>query len=214
MSKSLPYLKDTRAAKLARIVKDGAIFLRPEGSTPPTGLDWAPGKDDASVGYYSEEGFELAAEAGDATDQLGHNGDILISDQLPGWWTVGFSGLEGRNAITAAYFDVAESDIGADGSVAVESAANSTRYDMITVGLDQKDRPVLIHYPSVQISEKEPMVFNRETMVTLGVHFRTFKGGADAPYHLKAWGLIIDEEETKPETKSGSTTTTTTTPKG
>ena len=189
----LDYLDDQRAAELARLIKDGAIFIRPEGATPPTGLSWKPGEDAGSVGYYGDEGFELAAAAGDSTDLTGHNGDVLVSDQAPGWWTVKFSGLEGRARITAAYFDVDEKDIGADGAVTVNSAANNKRYDIVTVGLDQKGRAALIHYPSVQISEKDSIVFNRTTLMAMGLTFRTFKGGSAAPYHFRAWGLIIDD---------------------
>lgn len=183
-------------ADLTRLIKDGAIFIRPEGSTPPTGPDWTPGPTDGQVGYYSEDGFTLTPVPGESTELLGHNGDTLISEGAPGWWTVSFAGLEGSPDITCAYFDIDPSELGAGGSVTVTKASNSRRYDIVTVGLDQRDRLIVAHYPSVQVSDKEPMVFNRTTLLAYGVTFRTFRGGPDTPYHFKAWGMVIDDDET------------------
>lgn len=190
------YLDDTRAAELARLIKDGAIFIRPEGSTPPSGLTWVPTTEDKKsvVGYYSEDGQELTPVPGDSEDLLGHNGDVLVSEQAPGWWTIKFSGLEGRQTVTCTYFDVDPEALGADGSITIDKASNSTRYDLVCVGLDQKERLIILHFPSVQISEKDAIVFNRTTLTALGMTFRTFKGGSAAPYQIRAWGLINEEE--------------------
>lgn len=188
------YMDTGNDADLARLIKDGAVFIRDVGATPPTGTTWTPGVGDEQVGYYSDEGFNLNPVPGDETNLTGHNGDPLISESAPGWWTVGFSGLEGNEAVTSTYFDV---DVDPeDGSVTVTSASASKRYDLITVGLDQQERLILVHYPNVQIdnSSREGLTFNRTTLLAMGLTFKTFKGGTGAPYAFKAWGLVADFE--------------------
>lgn len=189
-----PAYLDNNAAALVRLIKDGAIFIRPHGAgNVPTGTDWVPSPSDGQIGYYSDAGYTLTPAPGDSTDISAHNGDVVISEQAPGWWTLGFSGLEGNANITAAYFDIDPNDIGSDGSVVVQGASNSKRYDVVTVGFDQEERLIVAHYPNVQISEKEAQVFNRTTLLAHGLTFRTFKGGPSAPYHFKAWGLVVEE---------------------
>lgn len=190
-----PAYLDLNAAELTRLIKDGAIFIRPEGAAAPTGLEWTPGPTDGQLGYYSEDGYTLTPVPGDSTDLLAHNGDVVISEQAPGWWTVGFSGLEGNETITCAYFDVDPAELGADGSVTVERASNSKRYDLVIVGLDQRERLIVAHFPSVQVSEKAAMTFNRTTLLAYGLTFRTFKGSGATNYHFKAWGFVADGDD-------------------
>lgn len=179
-------------ADLARLIKDGAIFIREAGTADiPTGTNWTPTNAASQIGYYSDDGFTLAPSPGDTTELTGHNGDVLKADSDPGFWTVAFAGLEGNKVTTEAYFDTT---VDADGSITVTSAAASKRYDIVTVGLDDKERLILVHYPSVQISEREGVTFNRTTLLALAATFRTFRGGSAAPYHFKAWGFVAEEE--------------------
>lgn len=183
------YMTSGVDADLARLIKDGALFLRPVGATPPTGTSWTPTVGDEQVGYYSDDGFTLTPTPGDETNLTGHNGDPLISEAAPGYWGVGFSGLEGNETVTSAYFDV---DLDpTDGSVTVSGAAASRRYDLIAVGLDQQERLILVHFPNVQIdnSSREAMTFNRTTLLAYALAFKTFRGGTASPYHFKAWGF-------------------------
>lgn len=188
-----PAYLDKNAADLVRLIKDGAIFLREVGATPPTGTSWTPQVSDSLLGYYSEEGYTLTPVPGDSTDLYGHNGDVLYSEQGPGWLTVKFSALEGNKRVSAAYFDIDEADIGEDGAVTVTKASNDRFYDGVVVGLDQKDRLIVAHYPKIKISEKDAITFNRTTLMAMGMTFRTFKGGSTAPYHMKAWGFALDD---------------------
>lgn len=186
------YLSTGIDADLVRLIKDGALFLREVGTTDvPEGTDWTPGNPDEQLGYYSEDGFVLTPVPGDETTINGHNGDPVISEAAPGNWTVGFSGLEGNERITAAYFDV---DVAPDGSVTVTKAAASRRYDLVIVGLDQNDRLILAHFPNVQLdnSSRGALTFNRTTLLAYALQFKTFKGGASAPYHFKAWGFVAE----------------------
>lgn len=188
-----PAYMESNAAELARLIKNGAIFIRraSDGPTAPTGTNWQPASTDGKVGYYSDDGFTLHPEPGDTTSFTGHNGDDLVSDQAPGYWTVAFQGLEANQQNAEAYFDV---EVGPDGSVTLTSAAANTEWDIVTVGLDQADRLIVVHYPRVKVNEREDITFNRTTLLAYGMTFRTFKGGAAAPYHAKAWGFVPEFE--------------------
>lgn len=180
-------------ADLARLIQDGAIFIREAGTTDvPDDENWTPTDAATQLGYYSDDGFTLAPSPGDTTELTGHNGDVLVAESDPGYWTVAFAGLEGNETTVEAYFDT-EVDA-TDGSITVTSAAASKRYDIVTVGLDQKERPILVHYPNVQVSEREGVVFNRTTLLAMAATFRTFRGSGTAPYHFKAWGLVADDD--------------------
>lgn len=182
------YVDTTNDAALARLIKTGAIFIRESGTTDiPKSATWVPQSVASVIGYYSDDGFTLTPNPGDTTELTGHNGDPLVSEAAPGYWGLAFAGLEGNQTTVKTYFDV---EIGADGSVTVTSAAANKRYDIVTVGVDQLERPIVVHYPNVQISEREGITFNRTTLLALGMTFRTFKGGPAAPYMFKAWGLV------------------------
>lgn len=183
-----PSYMATNDASLVRLIKNGAIFIRKvsDNPTPPTGTAWTPGGSDGKIGYYSEDGYTLSPQPGDETTIAAHNGDDVISEQAPGHWTVAFSGLEANETNAETFFDV---EVAGDGSITVTTAATSQRYDVVTVGLDQNDNLILAHYPNLQINAREDMVFNRTTLLAYGMTFRTFKGGASAPYHFKAWGI-------------------------
>lgn len=188
------YLSTGIDAELVRLIKDGAIFIREAGVEDiPTSESWTPEDPSTQIGYYSEDGFTLNPNPGDETTLNGHNGDPVISEAAPGYWTVGVSGIEGNETITSAYFDV---DVAVDGSVTVTTAAASRRYDLVVVGLDQQERLILAHFPNVQLdnSSREGLTFNRTTLLAYGLQFRTFKGGAGAPYHFKAWGFVADDD--------------------
>lgn len=177
---------------LVRLIKNGAIFIRKraDNPTPPTGTAWTPSGSDGKIGYYSEDGFTLSPQPGDETTIAAHNGDDVISETAPGFWTVAFSGLEANKQNAEAYFDV---QVAPDGSVTITTAAASTRYDIVLVGLDQQDRVILVHMPNVQINAREDITFNRTTLLAYGMTFRTFQGGPAAPYHFKAWGVTPDD---------------------
>lgn len=183
-----PTYMETNDASLVRLIKNGAIFARKvaDNPAPPTGTAWTPGGSAGKLGYYSEDGFTLSPQPGDETTIAAHNGDDVISEQAPGHWTIAFSGLEANETNAEAYFDV---EVAGDGSVTVTTAAANTRYDLVIVGLDQRDQVILVHLPNVQINAREDLVFNRTTLLAYGMTFRTFKGGANAPYHFKAWGV-------------------------
>lgn len=185
-----PAYMEENNAELARLIKDGAIFIRPVGSTPPTDVDWVPSDTDGLIGYYSDEGHTLTPVPGDSSTFTGHNGDDIHEEQTPGHWTTSFSGLEARRENVEAYFDT-EVDP-EDGSITVTKASTEKYFDIITAGLDQHDNLALVHYPRVKVNGREGIQFNRTTLMAYAMTFRTFRGTGDAPYHFKAWGMVPD----------------------
>lgn len=196
-----PEYMNQNAADLVRLIKDGAIFLREPGAdNAPEGPDWTPGPESQLLGYYSEEGYTLTPVPGEDTDFNGHNGDSVISETAPGWWTYGFSALEGNEQVNAAYFDIDPSEIDANGGFKIRSAANNKRYELVVVGLDQRDRLIVGYCPDVKVSEKEAMEFNRTTLLAAGMTFRTFPGGpvGEEKFHIAAWGFIVNDSDPAP----------------
>lgn len=188
-----PEYLDNNAAELVRLIKDGAVFIREVGAANvPTGTEWTPTPADGQIGYYSEDGYTLTPNPGDTTEINAHNGDPVVAETAPGFWAYAFSALESGTTVGAAYFDIAPEDIGEDGSITINAASNSKRYDLVVVGLDQHENLIVAHVPNAQISEKEALTFNTSTLLAYGMTFRTFKGATATPYHIKAWGLIQD----------------------
>lgn len=196
-----PAYMETNDASLVRLIKNGAIFIREAGAAAPTGTSWTPGPGDHKLGYYSEDGFTLSPQPGDESEFAAHNGDVVITEQAPGYWTVAFSGLESNPQTAEAYFDV---EVAPDGSVTVTSAATAKEYDLVLAGLDQRDNLILVHMPRVKINSREDIVFNRTTLLAYGMTFRTFKGGSAAPYHFKAWGFVPEDAESSSSSSSSS----------
>lgn len=198
-----PAYMETNDASLVRLIKTGAIFIRDVGSPAPTGTAWTPdlGDVDHHIGYYSEDGFTLSPQPGDESEFTAHNGDIVITEQAPGYWTVSFQGLQSNAPTAEAYFDT---EVAEDGSITVTSAATAKEYDLVVAGMDQRDRPIVAHFPRAKINSREDMVFNRQTLLTYGMTFRTFKGGSAAPYHFKAWGFVPEDSESSSSSSSSS----------
>lgn len=172
-----------------QLVLDGKLFFLDDASPAPSGPDWTPGVNDVELGYYSEDGFVLTPVPGDETEFPAHNGDVVETDQLPGNWTVGFSGIETKKQLLEAYMDATVNP--SDGSVTVTKASTEKRRRLVTVGISKDDLKVLTYYPIVKVSDREPITYNRTTLKAYGLTFRTFK---HATYgHFKQWDdKIID----------------------
>lgn len=185
------YMTDGVNAESVRLIKDGAIFIREVSTSDiPDGDTWLPADLATQLGYYGENGLQVTPNPGDTTELVGHNGDILVAESDPGYWTVQFGGLEGNAVNVGTYFDT---EVASDGSVTVTKASASKRWDIAVVGLDQRDRTIIIHFPNVQLESREAIDLNRTTLVMLSMVMRTFMGRAEAQYHLKAWGLVPEE---------------------
>ena len=186
-------------ASLVQLIADGKIYLNlVDNPTWPTDADFSPSTNDwAEIGYYSEDGFTLSPQPGDETEFMGHNGDIVETDQLPGFWTFAFSALEYRKEIVEAYFDTT---VQSDGSFEVDRASVNTERKLLGVGISKQGDKVFYACPRVKVSEREDIVHNRTTLLAHGLTFRTFKGtppgaapGAEG-YQFKAWATKLADE--------------------
>lgn len=165
---------------------DGGIYVGAVGATAPTSSEFVPTSNGYEHwGYYSQEGATLTPVPGAETTLPAHNGDIVYDEQEPGWWTFAFGALEfKKKAVAEGFFDAAIDD--GDGSVTVTTAAVTTYRSLIAIAINKDGSQTLQHYPRVKISERQGIVFNRTTLVTLGATFKTYKDQS-LEYHFKAF---------------------------
>ena len=96
------YVSSGNTAGNVRLIKNYALFLFPKGDSTfvaPTGVAWIPPTSKKPIGYSTEDGAVLHPEPGDSTDYKGHNGDIVLSDTDPGYWTLQLAAMEGRKDV-------------------------------------------------------------------------------------------------------------------
>lgn len=85
------YVSNGNNSGNVRLIKNYALFLFPKGDSTfvaPTGVNWTPPASKKPIGYSTEDGAVLHPEPGDSTDYKAHNGDIVLSDTDPGYWTL------------------------------------------------------------------------------------------------------------------------------
>lgn len=153
---STSYITAGNDAGNVRVVKQGAVFLYHTGDESfkaPTGTDWTPGSA-KPIGYFSEDGFTLHPEPGDETEIKGHNGDTVYYDRSGGYWTAQVVGLECRKTVLEAYFGAAPNDTG---GFDLSDAATTTAWEVVVVGMDQNDKPLLIHLENAVVSDRGDM---------------------------------------------------------
>jgi hypothetical protein len=189
-------------ASLARLIKQGAIFIRPIGSPAPDGPDWVPGEDAAQIGYYSTDGFSAEPSPGETVELTGHNADVVVSEAAGGSWTLKFSAIEARRVVIETYFDATVN--AEDGSLTLTTAAANSFHDLVLVGVDQASRGIIVHAPKVQVSARDAVTFNTSTLVASGLTFKTFMGSTPTLYHMKAWGLVPGLPEPQEPSEPGS----------
>jgi hypothetical protein len=160
-----------------RLVQDGRILLGAHGIAAPTGADWDPTSDLANttrvdLGYYGEDGFTLTPEPGDNKSFKAHNEDVVIDEDGPGTWAVGFSGIQRSKTLVEAYFD-STVDL-STGKLLLTKASVNTYRDLITVGISGDD-VILTHYPRVKVTDREALTYGATALNAFGLTFRAFK---------------------------------------
>lgn len=164
------------------IVPDGMIFLGPLGTSDalrPTSSTSTPGAGVTRIGYYSEDGYELAPNPGDSTDFTAHNGDIVDSSTAPGFWTAKFSAIESKKAVVEAYFDAIVNL--AEASITVSKASADKYHELWAIAIRKDGSQVLKFFPKVQVSDRDSIVYNRATLIGYGMTFKTFPDPAAVP---------------------------------
>ena len=184
------YVSSGNDANNTRLIKNYALFLFPKGDgtfQAPTGVKWTPPAGKKPIGYSTEDGAVLHPEPGDSTDYKGHNGDIVLSDTDPGYWTLQLAGMEGRKDVISAYFDV---DVESDNGISIKGAGLTKEWILVLVALDQQDRPFLLYGTNAKISDRGDVSLKSSEIMSFDMTFKMLKGSNGEQFH--AWGLITE----------------------
>ena len=181
------YVSSGNEAKNVRLIKNYALFLFSDSEqfTAPTGLNWAPPNGKKPIGYSSEDGAVLHPEAGDSTDYKAHNGDIVLSDSDPGYWTLQLAGIEAKKEVVEAYFDTT---VATDGSISLNGAGLTRKWKLVLAALDQQDRPMLLVATNAKVSDRDDVSMKSSELMQFSLTFKLLKG--DGGNQFKAWGFV------------------------
>ncbi len=186
------YITSGNRADLVKLIKDYALFLwnLDDSNIPemPDSENWTPPEGKKPVGYNSEDGAVLHPEPGDETEIKGHNGDIVVSEQEPGYWTLQIPGIECRQDIAEAYFGV-KADT--DGNFHVRDAATNIEYMAVLACLDQYGNPIVLPIGKCKVSDRDDMTLVSTEVVTFNVTFKMFKAADGYMFHV--YGLLAAE---------------------
>ncbi|PLS31635.1 bacterial Ig-like domain, group 2 [Bifidobacterium margollesii] len=186
------YITSGNNAQLVKLIKDYALFLwrldDPSRPDMPDSENWTPPQGARPVGYNSEDGAVLHPEPGDETEIKAHNGDIVVSEQDPGYWTLQIPGIECRQSIAEAYFGVKADD---DGSFHVRDAAANVEYMAVLACLDQYGNPIVLPIGRCKVSDRDDMTLVSTEAVTFNVTLRMFKAADGYMFHV--YGLLAAE---------------------
>lgn len=181
------YVSSGNDAKNVRLIKNYALFLFSDSEefTAPTGLTWTPPNGKKPIGYSSEDGAVLHPEAGDSTDYKAHNGDIVLSDTDPGYWTLQLAGIEAKKEVVEAYFDTT---VASDGSISLKGAGLTRKWKLVLAALDQQDRPMLLVATNAKVSDRDDVSMKSSELMQFSLTFKLLKG--DDGNQFKAWGFV------------------------
>lgn len=185
------YISSGNNAELVKLIKDYALYLFPlaEGApTLPTSEQWTPPTGAKPVGYNSEDGAVLHPEPGDTTEIKAHNGDVVVSESDPGYWTLQIPGIECRRSIAEAYFGVTADEKGA---FHVKDATSNIQYAWVLAAIDQYGNPIVLCGGKAQVSDRDDMTLVSTDVLTFNVTLKMFKG-ADG-YQFHCYGLLAAE---------------------
>lgn len=192
MATDTSYITSGNNAQLVKLIKDYALFLWPlsDPNLPamPDSETWTPPAGKRPVGYNSEDGAVLHPEPGDTTEIKAHNGDVVISETDPGYWTLQIPGIECRKDIAEAYFGVEADDKGA---FHVKDAATNIEYMAVLACLDQYGNPIVLPIGRCKVSDRDDITLVSTDVVTFNVTLRMFKAADGYMFHV--YGLLAAE---------------------
>lgn len=157
----------------AAIVPDAIIYFADSGATLPTSSAWTATAEYTEIGYYSEDGYQLTPSPGAESDLIAHNGDVVLTTtDSAGFYNLAFGPIETKKQVVEAYFD-ATVDL-STGSVTVSRASTQQNRVVVCVALPKDGRRIVKAFPKVRVSDREGITFNRSTMITYGMTFKTY----------------------------------------
>ena len=189
------YIKNGNVADNARLFKEMAVYLFNENEAVGTLSDtWTPPSGKQPFGYLSEDGLEISREDGDNNEFKGHNGDNVLVSKSGGYLTIKATGLEAKREVVEAYFNA---DI-EDNHVYVDPDKQEKRRQLLVVGLDQLNRLIFMHAPSVTVNEIESFNLKNGELSSFGMTFRTYShtGVGGRKYHADFFNIFVDNTPT------------------
>lgn len=190
------YTESGNNKELVRQIKQYALFLYAPGEqfTLPTGVNWTPGEK-KPIGYSSEDGAVLHPEPGDDTEINAHNGDIVISTNSGGYWTLQLAGIEARKEVVEAYFGTS---LNADGGIHVSDATTPQKWGLVLAAIDQNDRPIVVGAAQAQVSDRDDVTLVSSDVMQFNMTFKLFKTNGEM---FVAYGMVLDDSSTTPPTE-------------
>ena len=119
---------------------------------------------------------------------ISNNGDIVLSDTDPGYWTLQLAAMEGRKDVVSAYFDV---DVETDGGISIKGAGLKKEWILVLVALDQQDRPFLLYGTNAKVSDRDDVSLKSSEIMNFSMTFKMLKGTNGEQFH--AWGLVTED---------------------
>ena len=112
---------------------------------------------------------------------------MVYSETDPGYWTFQFSALEGKKSVVELYTN---STVDKDGGIHVKDASTSKTMSMVIAGIDQKERPIVIHAEKIKVSDRDDITLKSTDLLQYNMTLKTFKGSDGYQWH--AWGMVVE----------------------
>lgn len=185
------YMTSGNNASLVRLIKQYALFLYApdETYTVPTGTDWTPAEK-KPIGYSSEDGAVLHPEPGDDTEINAHNGDVVISENSGGYWTLQLAGIEARKEVVEAYFGVTVDET--TGAIHVPDASTSQKWSLVLAALDQNGHPIVLSAEVAQVSDRDDVTLVSSDVMQFNLTLKFFK--AKSGFMFDAYGMVLTDD--------------------
>lgn len=182
----IDFVSDGNNSDLVKLIKEAAIFQYDLDTDLKFSASWRPAEGKEPFGYFSEDGITIHPEAGDSNDFTAHNGNVVVSWNAGGYWTIQFSGLESKKEVVETYFDAA---MDATGGLTINSAECNTFKQYVVAGLTQTEDLILLHIPKAKVGEREDITWNISNLQNFGMTLRAYKDAAANKYFMRAFGF-------------------------
>ena len=180
------FVSDGNNSDLVKLIKEAAIFQYDLDTDLKFSASWRPAEGKEPFGYFSEDGITIHPEAGDSNDFTAHNGNVVVSWNAGGYWTIQFSGLESKKEVVETYFDAA---MDSTGGLTISSAECNTFKQYVVAGLTQTEDLILLHIPKAKVGEREDITWNISNLQNFGMTLRAYKDAVANKYFMRAFGF-------------------------
>lgn len=85
-----------------------------------------------------------------------------------------------------------------DGGIHVKDASTSKTMSMVIAGIDQKERPIVIHAEKIKVSDRDDIALKSTDLLQYNMTLKTFKGSDG--YQWNAWGMVVESTASDSQT--------------